>query len=89
MVSVAAGSAAVADAEGEALEVVGGLDEALVGAHGQPEGLPDGRGGLLGALEGRGDDGGDVPPLLLQRRGDDAGHLLAAVGQAVPREAAI
>src|SRR5699024_3208791 len=74
---------AVADAERLALEVVGGLDEALVGPELELERTGDRGGGLLRALQRRGGYAGDVVVALSEERRDPLGHGVAELGQVV------
>lgn len=78
---------AVADAEGLALEEVGGLDQAGVRGGDKTVGLGDGLGGLLGALQRGGDDVRDIA--LREVLGDALGHAAAQLGEVVAGQASI
>src|SRR5699024_5483156 len=76
-------------ADRRALEVVGGLDEALVGAELEAEGLRRRTGSLLRALERGGEDETQVVPVAVEDLGHPPRHLLPAVGQAETFEPAV
>ena len=57
--------------------------------HLQAVGAGGGQGALLGALQRGGDDGAHVVPARVQHLGHPGDHLLAAVGEAVPRRAPV
>ncbi|EYR62845.1 hypothetical protein N866_04830 [Actinotalea ferrariae CF5-4] len=86
---------AVADPEGQALEAVLGLEEALVGRDGDVERGGDGRSRLLRAQQRRGDDVHDVVAGRARRTGaaevvgHPARHRLTALGQAEAVEPAV